>query len=73
MFHQTPSHSLTLLSCENQPAFHLSVKAQAGTAELTEASVQRYTEQMFTRPGGQGGRCVTSLSSLSTVDKVDDM
>ena len=24
MFHQTPSHSLTLLSCENQPAFHMS-------------------------------------------------
>ena len=23
-FHQTPSHSLTLLSCENQPTFHLS-------------------------------------------------
>ena len=23
MFHQTPSHSLTLLSCENQPAFHI--------------------------------------------------
>ena len=24
MFHQTPSHSLTLLSCENQPAFRIS-------------------------------------------------
>ena len=24
MFHQTPSHSLTLLSCENQPTFHIS-------------------------------------------------
>ena len=23
MFHQTPLHSLTLLSCENQPAFHI--------------------------------------------------
>ena len=24
MFHQTPSHSLTLLSCENQPTFRIS-------------------------------------------------
>ena len=24
MFHQTPSRSLTLLSCENQPAFRIS-------------------------------------------------
>ena len=24
MFHQTPLHSLTLLSCENQPTFHIS-------------------------------------------------
>ena len=24
MFHQTPSHSLTLLSCKNQPTFHIS-------------------------------------------------
>ena len=23
MFHQTPSHSLTLLSCKNQPTFHI--------------------------------------------------